>query len=286
MALTLLEILRSSAAYLGRAGIDHPRLEAELLIGHVLSLERIQLYLQFERPLEEPELGNLRSILKRRAGGTPFAYLLGEREFFGLRFAVREGVLIPRPESELLVALALARLASNEGSAGGADIGTGSGCLGIAIAIGAPSLRVDAVDVSEMAIEVARSNAAQLGVSERVTFFQGSWCDPLLDRSPYDLVVSNPPYITSAELAALEPGVRDFEPTLALDGGPDGLAPYRALMAELPHIVAPEATILLEVDASRAEVVAKLAAQAWPGASPQIHRDLAGRDRVVEVTVP
>ncbi|MGB9483542.1 MAG: hypothetical protein WCB86_06570, partial [Candidatus Dormiibacterota bacterium] len=115
MTLTLVDILRSSSAYLGRAGVDRPRLEAELLIGHVLHLERLQLYVQFERPLDEPELGVLRSILKRRAGGAPLAYLIGEREFFGLSFLVREGVLIPRPESELVVELGLARIAAQGG---------------------------------------------------------------------------------------------------------------------------------------------------------------------------
>jgi release factor glutamine methyltransferase len=284
--LTLLDILRSSAAYLRRAGLERPRLEAEVLMGYVLHLERLQLYLQFERPLDERELSDLRSILKQRAVGTPVAYLVGQREFFGLCIAVREGVLVPRPESELLVELALARLTGRESPQRGADLGTGSGCLGIAIAAGAPSLRVDAVDVSEIAVEVALRNAARLGVGNRVSIFQGSWCDPLLDRGPYDLIVSNPPYVTSAELAALDHGVRDFEPQLALDAGEDGLDPYRELMFELPRITTADSAILLEVDPSRARAVVELAEKAWPGTATLVHHDLAGRDRVVEVTVP
>jgi release factor glutamine methyltransferase len=281
----LIDILRSSAAYLGRAEVPRPRLEAEVLMSHVLSVERIQLYLQFERYLGEPELSELRTILRRRARGVPSAYLTGEREFYGHLFAVREGVLIPRPESELVVELALARLAGDQGSDRAADLGTGTGCLGIALALGAPSLRVDAVDISEISVELAGSNAKRLGVSDRFTVTQGSWTDPLLDRGPYRLIVSNPPYVTTEEIASLEPGVRDFEPKLALDAGPDGLATYRELIPKLHQIAAGQASILLEVDPRRAAAVAELAARAWPGIVPSVHRDLAGRDRVVEVTI-
>ncbi|MGA7172518.1 MAG: peptide chain release factor N(5)-glutamine methyltransferase [Candidatus Dormiibacterota bacterium] len=286
MTLTLVDILRSSSAYLGRAGVDRPRLEAELLIGHVLHLERLQLYVQFERPLDEPELGVLRSILKRRAGGAPLAYLIGEREFFGLSFLVREGVLIPRPESELVVELGLARIAAQGGPVRAADLGTGSGCLGIALTARSSYLQMDAVDVSMVAVDVARENASRLGVRDRFTVLPGSWCDPLLDRGPYDLVVSNPPYVTTQELTLLEPVVRDFEPHLALEAGEDGLDSYRALLAELPRITAPGATVLLEVDPRRAQAVVEVATQIWAGPNSVIHRDLTGRDRVVEVTVP
>jgi release factor glutamine methyltransferase len=283
--MTLLEILRGTTAYLDRSSIKPARLEAEILLAHVLGLGRLDLYLQFERPLTERELTNLRSLLKRRAGGTPIAYLIGEREFCGLRFSVREGVLIPRPESELVVELALAHVAARDGPTLGADFGTGSGCLGIAIAFRAPLARIDAVDISETAVQVATANAAQLGVGDRVTVIQGSWGQPLDGRGPYDLIVSNPPYVTTAELTALEPGVRDFEPRLALDAGRDGLVPYRGLLVELPKLAAPDATVLLEVDPRRAGAVMKLAAESWPSAEPKLHRDLWGRERVLEVTL-
>lgn len=283
--MTLLEILRGSTDYLARSGIHPARLEAEVLLAHVLGLGRLDLYLQFERPLEEPDLESLRSLLRRRALGSPLAYLTGEREFFGLGFSVSDGVLIPRPESELVVELALARLAAKEGPIVGADLGTGSGCLGIAIAVKAPEARIDAVDISETAVRVARSNAAQLGVSSRVTVIKGSWGQPLEGRGPYNLIVSNPPYVTSAELMALEPEVRDFEPRLALDAGQDGLAPYRELLIGLPKLTAPDATVLLEVDPRRSHAVAKLASDGWAAAEPKLHRDLSGRERVVEVTL-
>jgi release factor glutamine methyltransferase len=281
--MTLLEVLRGSTDYLARSGVRPARLEAEILLAHSLGLGRLDLYLQFERPLTEPELSDLRSLLRRRARGKPVAYLTGEREFFGIRFSTREGVLIPRPESELLVELALARLAARAGPIVGADLGTGSGCLAIAIAVRAPSVRLDAVDISETAVQVARSNVAQLGVSDRVTVIQGSWGQPLEGRGPYDLIVGNPPYVTTAELMALEPGVRDFEPRLALDAGRDGLVPYRELLVELPKLAALEATVLLEVDPRRAGAVAKLASESWPSAEPKLHCDLSGRERVLEV---
>jgi release factor glutamine methyltransferase len=283
--MTLLEILRGSTDYLTRAGVQSARLEAEILLAHVLGVGRLDLYLQFERPLTEPDLTELRSLLRRRVQGTPVAYLTGEREFFGLRFSVREGVLIPRPESELVVELALARLAAKDGPTVAADVGTGSGCIGIAIAVRALSTRVDAVDISDTAVQVARSNAVQLGVSERVTVIQGSWGRPLKGRGPYHLIVSNPPYVSTAELADLEPGVRDFEPILALDASRDGLAPYRELLVELPELPAADATILLEVDPRRAGAVAKLASENWPSAELKLHRDLSGRDRVLEVAL-
>jgi release factor glutamine methyltransferase len=283
--MTLLEILRGSTDYLTRAGVQPARLEAEILLAHVLGLGRLDLYLQFERPLTEPDLAALRSLLRRRVQGSPVAYLTGEREFFGLRFSVREGVLIPRPESELVVELALARLAAKDAPAVAADLGTGSGCIGIAIAVGSPSTWIDAVDISETAVEVASSNAAQLGVSERVTVVQGSWGRPLKGRGPYNLIVSNPPYVTIDELNALEPGVRDFEPLLALDAGQDGLAPYRELLGDLPELAVADATILLEVDPRRADAVAQLASESWPSAEPKLHSDLSGRDRVLEVVL-
>jgi release factor glutamine methyltransferase len=134
-------------------------------------------------------------------------------------------------------------------------------------------------------VQVARSNAAQLGVSDRVTVLQGSWGQPLAGRGPYNLIVSNPPYVTSLELMALEPGVRDFEPKLALDAGRDGLVPYRDLLVELSKLAAPDATVLLEVDPRRSGAVAKLAWESWPSAALKLHRDPSGRERVLEVTL-
>jgi release factor glutamine methyltransferase len=175
VSLSVLEVLRRSTEYLGQGRSDSPRLEAEILLAHVLGLRRIDLYLQFDRPLAEAELTHARLLLKRRSSGAPVAYLVGEREFYGLAFAVRPGVLIPRPESELLVEIGLRRLGGGPGRTSCADLGTGSGALGVTIASSVPWVRVDAVDVAEVAVEVARDNARRLGVSDRFTVLQGSW---------------------------------------------------------------------------------------------------------------
>jgi release factor glutamine methyltransferase len=283
--LTLLEVLRGSSSYLSRAGIERPRLDAEVLLAHLLQVRRIDLYLQFERPLTDLELTKLRSTLRLRARGTPVAYLVGEREFYGLSFIVKEGVLIPRPESELVVELALADPVHQNRPRRVADLGTGSGCIGIAIAVAEPLATVDAVDISEVAVEVARDNANRLGVGDRVSILRGSWGEPLAGRGPYDVVVCNPPYVTSAELEELESGVREFEPSLALDAGRDGLAPYRELTPDLPKLAGPGATVLLEVDPRRAVAVAKLVVDAWPVARTRLHLDHSQRERVVEVDV-
>ncbi|HUY10491.1 MAG TPA: peptide chain release factor N(5)-glutamine methyltransferase [Candidatus Dormibacteraeota bacterium] len=280
--LSLLEVLRRTTRALSAVGISQPRLEAELLLGSGLGLSRLDLYLQFERPLEESELDRIRPLLRSRSQGRPLAYILGRKEFYGLTFEVREGVLIPRPETELLVELGLV-VADGATELKCVDLGCGTGCIGIAIAVSAASWHVDAVDLSESAVEIARSNAARLGVAERVAIFQGSWSGPLRDRGRYDLIVSNPPYVTGAEFDALDHGVRDFEPRQALDGGADGLGCYRELLAQLPKIIAPGATVLLEVDAGRATSVVELIARSWPGCAPQTHLDLSGRPRVVRV---
>lgn len=282
-ALTLLDVLRRSTDFLQRAGVARPRLEAELLISRALGVGRLGLYLQFDRPMAAKELERPRELVRRRARGTPTAYLLGEREFYGLAFRVGPGVLIPRPESELLVELALSRISQRPGPWRVADLGTGSGCLAITVAVKAAEAWVEATDISEEALEVARGNAQRHLVVDRVTFRPGSWAQVLTDREPFDLVLSNPPYIARQELQGLEREVRDFEPLLALDGGEDGLDSYRELLPQLPSILATRGLVLLEVDCNRAAEVAELCRESFPGAGVSSHRDLSGRERVVEV---
>lgn len=279
-----MDVLRRASGYLAKAGSPTARLDAELLVGQALGLSRLELYLQFERPLAETELAEARALIRRRAGGEPVAYLVGHKEFCGLEFEVSRGVLIPRPETELLVEISGLRLASRGRQARCADLGTGSGCVAIAIAARSAA-EVDAVDISKAAVTIARSNAQRLGVADRVTVFEGSWEGPLAGRRPYDLVVSNPPYLTSAEADALESGVRDQEPRLALDAGLDGLDSYRALIPGLGKLVAPGGLVLLEVDPNRVKEVVSLCTALWPRATTQLHRDLSGRDRVVEAAI-
>ena len=279
---TLLSILRQSTGYLQEAGLDQPRLEAELLLAYCLGVSRLDIYLQFERRLLAPELSRIRPLLRSRARGRPFAYITGRKEFFGLAFEVGEGVLVPRPETELLVELGVVA-AGTAAQIRCADLGCGSGCVGIAIAARLPAALVDTVDLDPAAVEFSRRNAIGNGVQERVAVLQGSWAAPLRDRGPYQLIVSNPPYVTSAEWADLNPGVRDYEPKMALDGGSDGLDSYRELLPGVAAVAAPGATILLEGDPRRMAALDRLCADLWPQSERRVHQDLSGRDRVLEV---
>ncbi len=254
-----------------------------MLVAHALGLTRLDLYVHFDRPLEEAELARIRPLLGARASGRPLAQVIGDREFFGLSFAVGERALIPRPESELLVEIALGAGRPAERAA---DLGCGTGCLGITLAVRSRLVEVDLVDLDPGAVELAAANAARHGVTDRVSAFCGSWAEPLRRRGPYQLILSNPPYVTTAEWEGLERTVRDFEPRLALDGGDDGLAAYRQLLAEVGSVAAPGALLLLEGDPRRLPLVQELAEAALPGSRGTLHKDLSGRERVLELTLP
>jgi release factor glutamine methyltransferase len=278
---TLLDVVRLSTAHLAHRGTRSPRLDAELLCAHALGLRRLDLYLQYERRLEEPELSAVRTVLRRRAAGEPVAYITGTREFFGRAFRVTPDVLIPRPETETLVEIALRVLRQHEDPASlrVAEPGTGSGCVAVSIAAEVPELRVVATDRSAPALAVARANAAAHGVTDRIHFVRTDWVGSL--GAELDVVVSNPPYVTCDELRAAAPDVRDFEPGPALLGGGDGLDAYRGLLAALCTRLARAAHVILEVDPRRAKAVAELLHDALPGARCSEHADLGGRTRVI-----
>jgi release factor glutamine methyltransferase len=272
---TVLRLLRWTADYFAGRGIDNPRLDAELLLANTLGLDRVGLYVNFERPLQGSELAAFREQVRRRAGREPLAYILGKAEFWSLPLKVTPAVLIPRPETELLVEESLARLPS-----GGRvlDVGTGSGALAIALAHERPEFVVTAIDVSAAALEVAGENACSNEVAERICFLQQDLA--ALPAGPFDLVVANPPYIPVGELASLMPDVRDFEPHLALDGGADGLDAYRALARQAGSVLAPDGWLLVEVGIGQATVVKQLFAGAGL-AEIFAASDLAGIERVV-----
>jgi release factor glutamine methyltransferase len=279
---SLIDVLRLSTTYLGDHGSTSARLDAELLCAHALGIKRLDIYLQFDRPLDEVELSAIRELVRRRGKGEPVAYITGVREFYGRSFAVTPDVLIPRPDTETIVERALTVLrARADAPSRVADLGTGSGCIAITIAAEVPGAAVVATDISSAALAVARANADRLGVA--VTFIDASWADGL--DGAFDLIVSNPPYVTTAELAAVDRDVRDFEPEGALLGGDDGLDAYRALLASVHEHVA-AGGVLLEVDPRRADAVAAMFAAAFPGATTTTVADLTGRARVVEVEVP
>lgn len=269
-----------------RAASDTPRLDAELLIAYVLGWGRARVLAEGRQSLTGEQRARLRDLVARRADQEPIAYITGHREFYGLDLLVDRRVLTPRPETELLVELAIERARRMAAESRGAplmiaDIGTGSGAIAIALAAHLSDALICAVDSSADALEVARRNAARHGVERRVRFVAGDLLEPLED--PTDLIVSNPPYTILSEIS---PGVRRHEPRLALDGGPDGLAVYRRILAQAPAKLRPGGAVLLEVGATQAAAVADLARAWFPAAQIAAHRDLAGWERVVVIEPP
>ncbi len=286
---TALAYLRRATEFLAARGVGTARLDAEVLLASVLATDRIGVYLRFDQPLAPREVDAYRELVRRRAAGEPVAYLIGSREFWSIPLAVTPDVLIPRPETELLVerALAVVAVAGTEAPAAPTprrilDLGTGSGALAIALARELPHALVTAVDVSPRAAAIAAANARRAGVADRVEVVVGSWTAALDPATRFDVIVSNPPYVPTAELAALSAEVR-AEPVVALDGGDDGLAAYRALVPGAAAHLAPGGWLLVEVGVGQAEAVAAiLVAAGLQGVA--WHADLAGVSRVVAAT--
>ena len=270
---TVLELIRWTQAHFARNGVPTPRLDAELLLGHVLGKPRIELYTSFDRDVGPKERADFRELVRHRADGRiPVPYLTGVREFWSLPFRVTPEVLIPRPDSETLVRVALELRPRRI-----CELGTGSGCLAAALASELPEASIQALDCSPTALEVARANLEALGLAGRVELVLS---DGLAAAAgPFDLVLSNPPYVPSGELPGLGPEV-GHEPGLALDGGPDGLDVLRRLIREAPEKLERPGWLALEVGEGQApQVGAECRAQ---GASRvEFHKDLAGVERVV-----
>ena len=270
--MTVLEVIQRSAEFLARKGVDSPRLQAELLLAHILQLPRLKLYLEFERRLSDPELDRMRAAIKRRGEREPLQHILGSTSFCGFEITVNPDVLVPRPETELLAETAWEYLNQRGGEPIVLDFGTGSGCLAIAVAAHCPAARMHALDVSEKALAIARANAA----AHPITFHLGESIPAL---PPLDLLVSNPPYIPSAEIATLQPEVSRFDPRLALDGGLDGLDFYRRLAAEALPAMAPDGRIMLEFGDGQELAVQKIFQNEWIIES--VKADYAGKPRIL-----
>lgn len=279
-ARTVLEVVRLSTAYLQDRGSESARLDSELLVAHALGLRRIDVYLQYDRPLSDPELDTVRDLLRRRGRGEPVAYLTGAREFYGRTLRVTPDVLVPRPETEVLVQRALNAVGGRGSTLRIADLGTGSGCVACTLAAELPRASVIGSDLSRAALRVAAANAEALGVADRVLLIEGGWAEGLVEG--VDLVVSNPPYVTSEEMEALPRDVT-FEPGIALNGGADGLDAYRDIFAAVAERAPGVRWVGVEVDGRRAVAVTELARGTWPAATITITPDLAGQPRVVEV---
>jgi release factor glutamine methyltransferase len=271
---TPLKLLSWTQEFFAKKGIDAPRLTAEVLLAHALSCDRVRLYLDFDKPLGDPELAAYRELVRRRADGEPTAYLTGKREFYGHGFAVDRRVLVPRPETELVVEVALAALPEGGRAL---DLCTGSGAIAVSLALGRPGARVVATDVSEDALTVARENAARLGAV--VELATGDLWAAVHGDARFDVIASNPPYIPSRELAGLSREVRR-EPCIALDGGEDGLAVLRRVVAGAPARLVPGGTLVVEMHESHREILPGLCLDAG-FATAQARDDLAGLPRYV-----
>lgn len=277
MASTPLELVRLTAGYLKEKGVEGARLDAELLLAHCLGVPRIQLYLQFEKPLEDREVDAYRELVRRRARREPAAYLTGSREFWSLDLRVDARVLVPRPDTERLVEEALARATAAEGHL--LDLGTGSGAVALAFLSERPGWRAVGTDTSTGALEVAADNAQRLGLSERFEARQGDLFEPV-SGEVFDLVVSNPPYIPTADIDGLEAEVSRFEPRAALDGGPDGLCVIRRIAARAADHLVPGGTVALEFGVDQADAVRGILQKDGGFGEVSILDDYAGRPRV------
>jgi release factor glutamine methyltransferase len=275
---TLLEIIKKTTDFLAAKGVESARLNAETLIGHSLGLTRMQLYLQFERPLGEGELEKIRPLARRRGQREPLQYIVGDADFHGLKLKVDRRALIPRPETELLVEFACAACVTPPATA--LDLGTGSGAIALAIAKFFPAAAVTAIDTSDGALALAGENAAALGFGERISFMRSDWFGQVPGSMQFELIVANPPYLSAGETAQTAPEVRDYEPAGALTSADGGMADLRAIISAAPDFLVPGGLLALETGITQHAELLSLAREKG-FARVESRPDLTGRDRFV-----
>ena len=285
---TVGEALQRASLRLSEARVEQAREDAEIMLAHLLGWERLKLYLEYRSELPGRISASYRAAVKRRRRGEPVAYITGTREFYGLSFDVNRHVLVPRPETELIVDLVLERLRVDGRPSGegiyGIDLGTGSGNLAVTLAHLLPQAGFWAVDLSPRALRTAAANAARHGVGGRIRWCRGSYFQPLAAVQPpprFNLIVANPPYISSDDLAGLPDTVGKYEPRLALDGGPDGLEGYRSLLADLPGYVRTPGLVALEIGSGQDRAVYTLCRELKLFRSLALHHDYQGLARVI-----
>ncbi|TMD68756.1 MAG: peptide chain release factor N(5)-glutamine methyltransferase [Chloroflexi bacterium] len=271
--------LATARATLAKAGIPYPWLDAEILVAHVLHSSRERLHSHPERLLTAEQRQRLGRLTRRRAARVPVPYLVGGREFYGHMLVVRPGVLIPRPETELLVELAIDWFATHPNARRVIDLGTGSGAVAIALAKAVPRVRIEARDVSARALRVADENVARHRLRRRIITVRGNL---LRGAAPADVILANLPYIPEA-LRRVRPRELEYEPALALDGGRDGLSLIRVALSQAPAALRPGGLVLFECDPAQARRVVRLAQEHWPSAQVSVRKDLADLDRVVRI---
>ncbi len=275
--ITVLEVIKKTTDFLNVKGVESPRLNAELIVGHALGLKRMQLYLQFERPLSEGELEKIRPLVRRRGQREPVQYILGETEFAGLRIKVDRRALIPRPETELLVELVCARLPNPPTRI--LDLGTGTGAIALALAKHYPEASVTALDVSADALALAKENEKFCALDGRVSWLESSWFQALPPESQFDLVIANPPYLSTEETAQAHPEIREHEPATALTGSaPDGLGDLCHILSSADRHLASGGLLALETGIAQHAALIRQATECG-FAHVESVRDLTGRDR-------
>lgn len=286
---TILKVIRWTDERFQKEGLPTPRLDAEVLLAAALGFDRVKLYTHFDQPLRAEELSRFKEMVQRRLKREPVAYILGQKEFWSLSFKVSQDVLIPRPETETLVAEALNLLASMNMETGNPrilEIGTGSGAISVAVAEEIPSAEIIATDVSEKALDLAVENAVRHDLRERIRFIQGDLFSPLKKGQPFHLILTNPPYISRKQLTDLLPEVRDFEPRLALDGGEDGLDFYRRALPQAGDFLLAGGWFLGEIGAGQDQGIQEIAERGSILRDFGFTLDLAGIKRVFKARKP
>ncbi|TMB69696.1 MAG: peptide chain release factor N(5)-glutamine methyltransferase [Chloroflexi bacterium] len=280
--MNVLEALRQARRLLPPVS-DEPELEAELLLRHCLGVDRASLYRLLTAELSDEEQQRFRDLVRRRLIHEPTAYIIGHKEFFGLDFEVTPAALIPRPETEVLVELAIeaAHKKPLADAVSIADVGTGSGAIAVALASALPEAKIRATDTSPDAIELAQRNARRHGAAKRISFLQTDLLDKLTGQ--VDVLVANLPYVTTTDWKALPPEIRDHEPREALDGGPGGLRVIKRLLEQAPDHLKPSGVVLAEIGDNQGRAAREVARAAFPDAAVKVMPDLSGRDRVLVV---
>ena len=277
---TLREFLRDSRRRLMEAGAPEPRLESEVILTDVLGVPRHRLYAYQDDAIPDEAAETLENVVQRRLRREPLAYILGHREFYGVDLTVGPGVMVPRPETEMLIEQAMLICMERMERAGlvVADVGTGSGGIAVNLAMHLPGVRLYATDISADALEVARVNVDKFGLGQRITLLKGDLLEPLPGR--VDVIVANLPYIPSARLKGLQPELA-WEPRTALDGGADGMVMLRRFMGQAAGKLALDGVMLLEIDPGQGEPLRRMATRLFPGAATSVEKDLAGLDRIL-----
>lgn len=279
---TILKLLQWTTDYFKRNNVAEPRASAELLLAHVLSKDRLFLYLNYDRPMETGELAAFRTYIKRRLAGEPNQYITGTQEFWSLPFRVNPNVLIPRPETELLVEVVLEFLRSSDSNISILDLGTGSGAIAIALARELSGVPIVATDLSMAALQLARENARMNQVDEKIHFVRSDMFAAIsISSEKFTVVVTNPPYVSHAEFSKLAREIRDYEPRGALDGGPDGLTAIKYIIKEAPTVLSQTGALIMEMGADQAESVSTLVRDSQHYQSYRIIKDYSGIDRVL-----